>query len=248
MNEVLRTEKLVKRFGGLLVTNHCDLMIRTGEIHALIGPNGAGKSTLIAQLSGALSPDNGRIFFQGQEITRFPIHRRVRCGLAQTYQITNIFPQQSVLENLVLSVQSNTGHSFRFWRPRRHERALFAEAAAVAEQIGLGTQLATIAGELSHGEQRQLEIGLALACKPTLLLLDEPMAGMGLEESTKVIELIRATRRQVTILLVEHDMDAVFQLADRISVLVYGEIIATGTPSEIQENGAVQAAYLGVSA
>lgn len=242
---LLETEDLIKRFGGLLVTNRCNLTILPGEIHALIGPNGAGKTTLIRQLSGALAPDHGRILFDGASITHLPMHRRVQRGLVQTFQITNIFPAHTVLENLALSVQAASGHSFRFWRPRRHEAQLFARAAAVAEQIGLGGQLETTSGALSHGEQRQLEIGLALACGAKLLLLDEPMAGMGLEESAQVIELIRTINQSVTILLVEHDMSAVFQLADRISVLVYGEIIATGSPAEIRENVAVQQAYLG---
>lgn len=247
MTPILETKNLVKRFGGLLVTNGCDLAIQPGEIHALIGPNGAGKTTLIGQLSGRLAPDAGQVYFGGKEITHLPIHRRVQRGLAQTYQITNIFSNQSVLENLMLSVQAATGHSFHFWRPRRHERDLVRVATAVAEEVGLVAHLQQRAGTLAHGQQRQLEIGLALACGATLLLLDEPMAGMGLEESAAVIELIRTINQRATILLVEHDMDAVFQLADRISVLVYGEIIATGTPAAIRQNAAVQEAYLGTS-
>jgi branched-chain amino acid transport system ATP-binding protein len=245
MKPLLETHDLVKRFGGLLVTNRCNLTIRPGEIHALIGPNGAGKTTLLRQLSGALAVDHGRIVFDGTEITRLPMDQRVQRGLAQTFQITNIFPSLTVLDNLALSVQATTGHSFRFWRPRRQETAIFERAAVVAAQIGLGAQVTTVAGALSHGEQRQLEIGLALACGARLLLLDEPLAGMGLEESAKVVALLRTINQSATILLVEHDMDAVFQLADRISVLVYGEIIATGTPAEIRENRAVQQAYLG---
>lgn len=247
MRPLLETRALVKRFGGLLVTNRCDLTIVPGEIHALVGPNGAGKTTLIKQLAGALQPDEGRILFAGKEITRLPIHRRVQRGLVQTYQVTNIFPEHTVLDNLALSVQATAGHSFRFWQPVRQERKLWEQAITLAEQIGLGEQLVTVAGTLSHGEQRRLEIGLALACNAKLLLLDEPMAGMGLEESAQIIEFIQSMRTQVTILLVEHDMDAVFQLADRISVLVYGEIIATGNPAEIQQNLAVQQAYLGGS-
>jgi len=245
MTLLLETQGLLKHFGGLLVTNQCNLTIIPGEIHALIGPNGAGKTTLIRQLSGALAPDRGRIFFNSVDITHLPMHRRAQRGLTQTFQITNIFPRHTVLENLVLSVQAATGHSYRFWQPRRREQELFARAAAVGEQIGLRTHLDTVANALSHGVQRQLEIGLALGCRPKLLLLDEPLAGMGLEESANMIELIRTINHSVTILLVEHDMDAVFQLADRISVLVYGEIIATGAPAEIRENRAVQQAYLG---
>ena len=245
MNPLLETQDLFKHFGGLTVTNRCNLAIAPGEIHALIGPNGAGKTTLIAQISGALQPDDGRILFEGRDITKMPMHRRVHLGLARTYQITNIFQKQTVLDNLALSIQSISGHSFRFWRPVRSEQQLFEQAATVAERVGLGARKETLANALSHGEQRQLEIGLALACQSKLLLLDEPMAGMGLEESARVIELIGSLRDQATILLVEHDMDAVFQLADRISVLVYGDMIATGTPAEIRANRQVQQAYLG---
>ncbi len=242
---LLETQALHKAFGGLQVTKACDLQLLAGEIHALIGPNGAGKTTLLAQLAGSLAPDRGRIFFEGGEITQLPTHRRVQRGLVQTFQITTIFAQRTVLENLLLSVQAVTGHSFRFWWPRQRETQLEKSAIAVAEQVGLGDALTTVASTLSHGEQRQLELGLALACRPKLLLLDEPLAGMGLDESARMIDLIRTLNAQVTVLLVEHDMDAVFQLADRISVLVYGEIIATGSPTEIRENKVVQDAYLG---
>lgn len=245
MNPILETHQLYKQFGGLTVTNHCNLSLMPGEIHALIGPNGAGKTTMINQLSGALSPDRGQIFFEGQNITHLSMHRRVHRGLARTYQITNIFPKHTVLDNLALSIQSISGHSFRFWQPLRREQSLFDQAENVAEQVGLGARKTALANELSHGEQRQLEIGLAVACRSKLLLLDEPMAGMSLEESTKVIDLIRELNQSITILLVEHDMDAVFQLADRISVLVYGELIATDTPEAIRANREVQQAYLG---
>ena len=245
MTPLLETRNLLKRFGGLTVTNRCNLTILPGEIHALIGPNGAGKTTLIAQLSGALAPEQGQIFFDGQEITHLPIHRRVQLGLVRTFQMTNIFQQHTVLDNLALSRQSTSGNSFRFWQPRQKEAALFEDAAAIAEKIGLGHHLETLASNLSHGEQRQLEIGLALACNAKFLLLDEPLAGMGMEESAQAVELIRSIGKEATIVLIEHDMDAIFQLADRISVLVYGELIATGTPADIRENRLVQEAYLG---
>ncbi|MEL6151558.1 MAG: ABC transporter ATP-binding protein [Chloroflexota bacterium] len=245
MNHILELKQLYKHFGGLTVTNHCDFRVKEGEIHALIGPNGAGKTTLINQVSGLLQPDGGRIEFKGHDITGVPMYRRVHMGLTRTYQITNIFLKYSVLDNLALCVQARSGTSFRFWQPVRSEQQLFDEAAAIAERIGLGERKATVAGALSHGEQRQLEVGLALACDAKLLLLDEPMAGMGVDESVKIIDLIREVGQDVTILLVEHDMDAVFQLAHRISVLVYGNIIATGTPDEIRANTDVQHAYLG---
>lgn len=245
MSPILETHDLYKQFGGLTVTRHCNLSLMPGEIHALIGPNGAGKTTMINQLSGALSPDAGQIIFEGREITKLPMHRRVHLGLARTYQISNIFSQHTVLDNLALSLQSISGHSFHFWQPVRREQSLFEQAAAIAEQVGLGERKTVLAEALSHGEQRQLEIGLALACRSKLLLLDEPMAGMSQEESGKVITLIRQLNQTITILLVEHDMDAVFQLADRISVLVYGELIATDTPEAIRANRQVQQAYLG---
>lgn len=245
MTVLLETRQLFKQFGGLTVTNRCDFTVQQGEIHALIGPNGAGKTTFIAQVAGNLKPDGGRIYFEGRNITGTAMHKRVRLGLARTYQITNIFLKRTVLDNLALSVQARSGSSFRFWRPVRSETHLFDDAAQIAERVGLGARKDVIAGNLSHGEQRQLEVGLALASQAKLLLLDEPMAGMGLDESAQVIELIREINQKVTILLVEHDMDAVFQLAHRISVLVYGEIIATGTPAEIRSNPDVQRAYLG---
>lgn len=242
---ILETRNLYKHFGGLTVNFDCNLAVERGEIHALIGPNGAGKTTMIAQITGMLKPDGGHIFFEGQEITRLPVYRRVHRGLARTFQITSIFPQYSVLDNLALGVQARSGSSFRFWRPVRCEQTLYEEAAILAQEVGLSHQQRTIASNLSYGEQRQLEVGLALACNPKMLLLDEPMAGVGLEESAQLIDLIRRVNQRASILLVEHDMDAVFKLADRISVLVYGELIATGTPAEIRTDPRVQEAYLG---
>ncbi len=236
---------LVKRFGGLTATDQVSLEIERGEVHALIGPNGAGKTTLIAQLSGSLASDAGSLAFDKTDITRMPQHERVREGLARSYQITSIFGKFSVLDNLALAVQARSGSSMSFWRSLAAETALFDEAHALAERVGLAGREAVIAGNLAHGEQRQLEVGLALATRPKLLLLDEPMAGMGPEESALMMELVEKVRADVTVLLVEHDMDAVFRLADRISVMVNGRLIATGAPEEIRVNADVRKAYLG---
>ena len=221
------------------------LEVARGEIHALIGPNGAGKTTLIAQLSGSLAPDAGRIVFAGADITAMPQHDRVRKGLARSYQITSIFRKFSVRDNLALAVQARSGSSLAFWRPVAAETALAEEAARIATQVGLGERLDAAAGSLAHAEQRSLEVGLALATDAKLLLLDEPMAGMGPDESQRMIALIENLRGAVTVLLVEHDMDAVFRLADRISVLVNGAVVATGTPAEIRADAEVRRAYLG---
>jgi branched-chain amino acid transport system ATP-binding protein len=242
---LLQIEGLKKRFGGVVATDRVTLEVAPREIHALIGPNGAGKTTLIAQISGSLAPDAGRIFFSGTDITSLPQHDRVRTGLARSYQITSIFKRFSVAENLALAVQARSGSSFSFWRPVASETALVEEARTIAAQVGLQDRVSTIAGNLAHGEQRALEVGLALATHPKLVLLDEPMAGMGPDESHRMIELITRMREKVTVLLVEHDMDAVFRLADRISVLVNGAIIATGTPADIRSNAEVKRAYLG---
>ncbi|AVS74175.1 ABC transporter ATP-binding protein [Paracidovorax cattleyae] len=242
---LLRTEQLVRRFGGLLATDHAELSVLEGEVHALIGPNGAGKTTLIHQLSGTLAPTSGHIHFDGQDVTHLPIHVRVHRGLVRSYQITSVFPRLPVLDNLALAVQARTGVSGGVWRPARAERERYAEAAEVARRVGLDGQLAQVAGALSHGQQRQLEVGLALALRPRLLLLDEPMAGMGPEESERMVGVLQGLRGEVTLLLVEHDMDAVFRLADRISALVSGRVIATGTPQAIRDDPGVRRAYLG---
>jgi branched-chain amino acid transport system ATP-binding protein len=242
---LLRIESLEKRFGGVVATDRVTLEVAHGEVHALIGPNGAGKTTLIAQISGSLAPDAGRIVFGGTDITSVAQHDRVRKGLARSYQITSIFRRFSVAENLALAVQARSGTSFAFWQPVAREAALLAEARAIALQVGLGNRADTIAGSLAHAEQRSLEVGLGLATNPRLLLLDEPLAGMGPDESQHMIALIQRLRATVSVLLVEHDMDAVFRLADRISVLVNGAIIATGTPAEIRANAEVKQAYLG---
>ncbi len=246
MSEVLMaTRGLTKRFGGLLATDDVSLDVRSGEIHALIGPNGAGKTTFISLLSGLLQPTNGRILFQGRDITRLSMPSRVRLGLARSFQITSILKDFSVLDNVALAVQAHQGHSFRFWKDCRGEAALRDPASEMLGLVGLKDRGSTLAAALSHGEQRQLEIAMAMAEEPKVLLLDEPMAGMGLEESAAMVELLKSIRGRYAILLVEHDMDAVFALADRITVLVYGRAIATGTPSEIRENRAVREAYLG---
>jgi len=245
---LLQVDGLLKRFGGLVATDHAQLTVRTGEIHALIGPNGAGKTTLIQQLSGALAPDAGQIHFDGADITGLSMHERVHRGLARSYQITSIFKRLSVLDNVALALQAREGSSFSFWRQARSERRRYEEAAAVLAHVGLGARQTSLAGALSHGEQRQLEVGIALATHPKLLLLDEPMAGMGGEESERMVKLLlglRSLHRDTAMLLVEHDMDAVFRLADTISVLVSGRIIASGTPQQIRQSPEVRRAYLG---
>ena len=242
---LFQVEGLVKRFGGLLATDHVSLSVEHGEVHALIGPNGAGKTTLVNQISGLLAPDEGRVTLGGVDITALPMHRRVAHGLSRCFQVTRIFPKQSVRDNLLLAVQAHSGSSFRFWQPRTQAHALYAQAEQLAERVGLQHSLNATAGALPHGAQRTLDVALALASAPKLLLLDEPMAGMSHQESGKVVDLLRSLKGRYTVLLVEHDMDAVFSLADRISVLVYGRIIACGTPYEISANPEVRAAYLG---
>ena len=242
---LLRIEGLVKRFGGLRATDGASLSVQPGEVHALIGPNGAGKTTLIHQIAGALAPDEGRIDFAGTDITAWAMPRRVHAGLARSYQVTNVFDRLPVRDNLALAVQARTGTSLRFWRAARGERERYATADAVAARVGLADKLDRHAGELSHGEQRQLEVGLALATAPRLLLLDEPMAGMGPDETARMMAVLQGLRGEVAILLVEHDMDVVFRLADRISTLVSGRVVASGTPDEIRTHPEVRRAYLG---
>jgi branched-chain amino acid transport system ATP-binding protein len=242
---LLHVDNLVKRFGGLAATDHATLQVKAGEIHALIGPNGAGKTTLIHQISGALAPDEGRIVFDGEDLTHTAMHQRAQLGLVRSYQITSVFTRLTVQDNLGLAVQAGEGSSFKFWQAARSEQARYARAAEVAERVGLQAQLMQPAGALSHGEQRQLEVGLALATSPKLMLLDEPMAGMGPDESERMVQLLQSLRGDTTLLLVEHDMDAVFRLADTISVLVSGQVIACGTAEQIKNDAAVKRAYLG---
>jgi branched-chain amino acid transport system ATP-binding protein len=245
MSVLLEVRGLEKRFGGLIATDQVNLEIAHGEIHALIGPNGAGKTTLISQLSGSLECNAGSIVFEGQDLTRMPIHLRVMRGLARSYQITSLFPKLSVLDHLVLAVQARSGSSFSFWRNRSKELDLVDQAHILARRVGLQDKTGVPAARLAHGEQRQLEVGLTLATRPKLLLLDEPMAGMGAQESHGLVELIGSLRDEASVLLVEHDMDAVFRLADRISVLVNGAVIATGSPDTIRLDPEVRRAYLG---
>jgi len=242
---LLKVVGLVKRFGGLVATDHAEIIVRPGEIHALIGPNGAGKTTLIRQLSGELSPDQGVILFEGADITRMPMHDRVHRGLVRSYQITSIFRRLSVLDNIALAIQARDGSSLRFFGSARSELRRYDEAAAIAARVGLGHRLDHDAGGMSHGEQRQLEVGIALATGARLLLLDEPMAGMGPDESERMVELLLDLRGERSFLLVEHDMDAVFRLADTISTLVFGRVVASGTPDQIRANPEVKRAYLG---
>ena len=245
MQPLLSTDRLVKRFGGLLATDNVSIDVIPGEIHALIGPNGAGKTTLVGQLTGNVPPDSGTIRFAGQDITRLPTHKRMHLGLARSFQITSVLREFTALENVALAVQAHAGHSFRFLADARSDERLRSPARRGLEDVGLGDRANTLAAALSHGEQRQLEIAMALAGDPSLLLLDEPMAGMGVEESQRMIGFLQALKGKRAMLLIEHDMDAVFQLADRITVLVYGRAIASGTPAEIRANEDVRHAYLG---
>ena len=242
---LLDVRGLTKTFGGLIATNRVDLQIADGETHAIIGPNGAGKTTLIAQLAGELAPDAGTIVFAGRHVTGLGAPARARLGLARSFQITSVFRDFTALDNVALAVQAHAGHSFRFWRAARAESALQTPALRMLQSVGLADRADVLAANLAHGEQRQLEIAMALATGPRLLLLDEPMAGMGTEESQRMVTFLRALKGRQTMLLVEHDMDAVFALADRISVMVYGRLIATGVPEDIRGNAAVREAYLG---
>ena len=242
---LLDVSHLSKRFGGIAATERVDLQVDEGMIHAVIGPNGAGKTTLIAQLSGQIKPDSGSILFGGQNILPFSMARRAREGLARSFQITSVLLPMTLLDNVMLAVQANDGHSFRFWSPVHRDQGLQKTAMDSLEQVGLADRANRIAGNVSHGEQRQLELAMALAMKPRLMLLDEPMAGMGKEEGARMIETLNQLKGAMTILLVEHDMDAVFSLADQLSVLVNGHIIATDTVENIRQNSDVQKAYLG---
>lgn len=242
---LLRIESLCKSFGAVKACHDLSLEVHAGEIHALIGPNGAGKTTLLNQIAGDLTPDSGQIFLTGHEITHLPLYRRAPLGLARSYQITSVFANLSVEENMLLAIQAHHGHSFRFWGRGLKDPQLLAELGPALETVGLSERAETIAGNLSHGEKKQLEVGMALSCKPQLLLLDEPMAGMGPGGSIELSKLIHKLKKEMTILLVEHDMEAIFSLADRITVLVYGEVVATGSVEEIRSNPAVRQAYLG---
>jgi branched-chain amino acid transport system ATP-binding protein len=242
---LLQVRNLSKRFGGIVATDDLSLDVQPGELHAVIGPNGAGKTTLITELTGQLTPDSGRIGFAGEDISRMPAYRRSILGLARSFQITSLFLDMTVLDNVALAVQAHAGHSFRFWRPARRESELREPARQALARVGLVDRLDVRASALSHGEHRLIEIAMALAGRPRMLLLDEPMAGLGPEESARMVELLRELKRDYPILLVEHDMEAVFALADRITVLVYGRVIASGDPDAIRNNEEVRRAYLG---
>ena len=245
---MLEVRALTKRFGALRASDGIDFDVAEGETHAVIGPNGAGKTTFISQLAGNLRPDSGTVRFAGADITALTAPRRARLGLARSFQITSVYPDFSALHNVALAIQAHSGHSFRFWRDARSDPQLIQQARKILGELGLGERSEVLAANLSHGEQRQLEVAIALATSPRLLLLDEPMAGMGIEESQRMIALLSSLKRRHTIILVEHDMDAVFRLADRISVLVYGRVVATDTPEKIRANEEVRRAYLGTEA
>jgi branched-chain amino acid transport system ATP-binding protein len=245
VDTLLEIDGLTKRFGGVIASDAISLGVRRGELHAIIGPNGAGKTTLIGQLAGEIAPDAGRIRFDGGDVTTLPTYRRSQIGLARSFQITSLFLDFTALDNVALAVQAHAGHSFHFWRSARSETDLRVPARAALARVGLAERSDVLVSNLSHGEHRQLEIAMALATAPRMLLLDEPMAGMGPEESARMVRTLRELKRELTILLIEHDMEAVFALADRITVLVYGRIIASGSPEAIRANAEVRQAYLG---
>src|SRR5271169_4477116 len=242
---ILQTDGLIRRFGGVVAADAIKLDIAPYEVHAVIGPNGAGKTTLIGLLCGEISPQGGSIRFDGADITRLPVYRRSRLGLARSFQITSLFRDFTALDNVALAVQAHRSHSFRFWRNARGEDELRKPALAALVRVGLDGRAGVRVDKLSHGEHRQLEIAMALATSPRLLLLDEPMAGMGPEESARMVAMLRELKGRITILLIEHDMETVFALADRITVLVYGRVIASGDPAKIRADAAVREAYLG---
>ena len=248
MSTILEIERLSKSFGGIRATDDLSLSVTEGELHAIIGPNGAGKTTLIAQLMGTLRPDAGRILLRDRDITGLPAHRRARLGMTRSFQTTSLMLDMSVIDNIALAVQARDVHSFRFLRPARRIGHLRNRAMELLNLVGLAERANERTRALSHGEHRHMEIAIALAAAASLMLLDEPMAGLGTEESQAMVLLLQSLKRKHTILLIEHDMDAVFALADRISVLVYGQVIATGTPEEIRANEAVRWAYLGEDA
>ena len=242
---LLEVQQLSKRFGGLVATDAVSLQVRTGEIHALIGPNGAGKTTLLAQLGGQLPSDSGSVHFDGADITRLVAHQRARRGLVRSFQITRLFKSLSVLDNVALAVQAVRGGTFSAWRAVRSDRALYERAMQVLAGVGLADKAGHGVAQLAHGEQRALEVGMTLASRPRLVLLDEPLAGMGAQESETMTRLIAGLRQQCAVLLIEHDVDAVFRLADTVSVLVGGRLVASGAPEQVRRDPAVLAAYLG---
>ncbi len=242
---LLQTEGLTRRFGGVVAANAISLEVMPREVHAVIGPNGAGKTTLVGLLSGEVAAQDGRIWFDGIDITGLPVYRRSELGLARSFQISSLFPDFNVLDNVALAVQAHSGHSFHFWHDARRERKLREPARAALARVGLRDRADVRVDKLSHGEHRQLEIAMALATQPRLMLLDEPMAGMGPEESARMLHMLRELKGSVTILLIEHDMQAVFALADRLTVLVDGRVIASGLPEAVRADVKVRQAYLG---
>ena len=242
---LLVAEGLRKRFGAVAAADGFSLSVAAGEIHALIGPNGAGKTTAIGQLSGEIAPDAGRVVFDGHDVTRLSIGAHVRLGLSRSYQITTVFQDFTAEDNVAVGVQAYASHQFRFWRPARRDATLREPAQRILERVGLSARADMRAADLAHGEKRQLELAMALSVSPRMVLLDEPMAGLGPTETAAMVGLLRRLREEVTILLVEHDMDVVFALADRVSVVVYGRTIATGTPEQIRADRDVREAYLG---
>lgn len=245
MNPVLEIINLEKSFGALTVTDGVNLTVNKGEIHALIGPNGAGKTSLVSQIYGSLKPDQGRVMLNGDDITDLAVTERVERGIARSFQITSVLMGFTVIENAMMTIFAREGQTFRFFAEAFDDDTIRTEAVAMLKDIGLGDRLETNVASLSHGERRLLELALAMVMKPTLLLLDEPMAGAGAEESERMTAIIADLRRHCGVLLIEHDMDAVFKLADRITVLVEGRIIASDTPQAISRNKAVRSAYLG---
>lgn len=244
---LLDVRRLNKRFGGVVATDQVDLQIMQGEIHALIGPNGAGKTTLVAQLAGQVPSDSGSVHFDGMDITHMATHLRARRGLVRSFQITRLFKSMSVLDNLALAIQASLGQVFSAWRPVKQDVDLQDRAMAILVRLGLADKHHWRIEQLSHGEQRALEVGMSLAGNPKLVLLDEPLAGMGLQESEAMTQLIDSLRRDFSVLLIEHDVEAVFRLADTVSVLVSGQIVASGKPADVRANPAVTAAYLGAA-
>ena len=242
---LLQVRKLRKRFGGLLATDDVDLDVAAGEIHALIGPNGAGKTTLVGQVGGQLRSDGGTVHFDGTEITHLATHQRARRGLVRSFQVTRLFRSLTVAENMAVALQGCGGRTFSAWRPVAADAALHERARELLTRLGLAAKHGWSIEQLSHGEQRALEVGMTLAGKPKLVLLDEPLAGMGLQESLSMSRLIESLRREFAVLLIEHDVDAVFRLADTVSVLVNGRVVAQGTPAEVRRDRVVVRAYLG---
>jgi branched-chain amino acid transport system ATP-binding protein len=242
---LLQISGLTKRFGGVVATDAISLDIAHGEFHAIIGPNGAGKTTLISLLAGEIAPQSGTIRFDGADITALPDHRRSSLGVARSFQITSLFDDFTALDNVALAAQAHAGHSFRFWRDARRDETLRRQAHTALARVGLAERAGKRVDKLSHGEHRQLDIAMALATRPRMLLLDEPMAGLGPEESARMVGMLRELKGDLTILLIEHDMETVFALADRITVLVYGRIVASGDPAAVRADAAVREAYLG---